>query len=1078
LVSKRKRQVKKKVKVKKTAKRTSVEKHVDDPYLRHQETAMDLAAEGKPISKLRLAALKQARQMHVSDDGTPGPQTAEHIFSQPTISEKSNWVQMGPTAIPDGQTIATYYGKPNIPAAMVTGRITAIVIDPVNPNIIYLGTAQGGIWKTIDSGRNWAAKSDYAPSLSIGALVMDPMNPSILYAGTGEGNIAIEILGGHHPESYYGCGILKTTDGGEKWTLLGGEDNEFIGASFFRLAINPLNSSTIFAASSGGLYRSTDNGEHWSQLSINLSEDIESIIPATDIVINPLDPDVVYAGFRSKGIYKTTNANADNPAWTKLEGEEDKKLPINGFNRIALGISKSSPQTIYALMARDRPKDRNDDENGSEVFRNSDGRLWQSDVIDSFYRSTDGGTTWTRIDLPGKGTLSDPWCKGSIGTLGFYNLNVAVDPTTPDIVYLGGVSLWKAIHNMTDERWDIRDIGEYIHPDNHAFAFNPSNPFVIYAGNDGGIYKSVDGGETWIDVINEGLCITQFEFMDQHPNSDAVLFGGTQDNGTLQFRNNPAFYYSDYGDGGFVSIDPQHPNNIIHQYTGTTLYHSIRAGRRDADGKIWWKSIEKGIKGKPSLFYAPFTLDQQNSKNIAFGSDRIFLDRNQGLMGWKTPAGKKNFIKLPFLKKDQDGNSVELVSAINFVDSSLIYAGTTNGKVIRAIKTSDGWEANQINDGSLPELYIWDVAPIPGIDNEVIVVMAGYGSQEKPPSHIWHATISDDKRTAVWDDISGKDKGRLPDTPINSIVIDPKPPHTIYIGTDIGVFRTSSNNDKTWIRFSHGLPNCAVYDMRLHTSIARRLLRIVTHGRGVWERDLDSESMPDVNLFVRDHLMDTGRFTPSSDSIKAAFDEDLPQNEDQNNRITLGTTLKWHMCADIKVDSPDSPTGKPPSYQMDIEAVDYVKFEYQLFHRNLVPGRVNRVYVQVRNRGIKAAEKQVNIKLLYANAIGNNPIKYPELPQDFWTAFPNDPKDTSNWKPIGEYKVLPDLPKTLTHTEPTIVSWQWNVPPIEDGQLGILVIIDSQEDHIPESNKVFDIETLVKNEKHVGLRTVDVVKSR
>jgi photosystem II stability/assembly factor-like uncharacterized protein len=474
---------------------------------------------------------------------------------------------------------------------LVTGRITAVVVDSTNPdNIIYLGTAQGGIWKTIDSGRNWVAKSDYAPSLSIGALVMDPTNPSILYAGTGEGNIAWwEIVGGKHPASYYGCGILKTTDGGEKWTLLGGEDNEFIGASFFRLAINPLNPSTIFAATTAGLYRSTDSGEHWTKMNGGLPDITRTIIAATDIVINPKDPNIAYVAFWGDGIYKSKDANADEPTWIKLEGEKENKLPSTGFRRIALGISSSSSNFVYALMANDQ------------------GRLG---TIDKFYHTDDDGRSWKKIDLPGM--TYDTFYPDSIGPQGSYNINVAVDPTTPDIVYLSGVSLWKAIHNTIDERWEIRDIGQYIHADNHVFAFNPSNPFVIYAGNDGGIYKSIDGGETWIDVINEGLCITQFEFMDQHPNSDAVLFGGTQDNGTLQFRNNPAFYYSDYGDGGFVSIDPQNPNNIIHQYIRTTLWHSEQAGKRDS-----WEIIDDGIKGNPSLFYAPFTLDQENSKNIA-----------------------------------------------------------------------------------------------------------------------------------------------------------------------------------------------------------------------------------------------------------------------------------------------------------------------------------------------------------------------------------------------------------------------------------------------------------------------------
>lgn len=199
-----------------------MESQDDNPFLRHQATTLDLSADGKPISRLRLVALNHARKMPVSDDGTSIPQTAEYIYSQPASPGASNWIQLGPTAVPGGQTLSTYYPPfENIPA-LVTGRVTSIVVDPTDSNIIYVGTAQGGVWKTIDGGRNWFATSDYAPSLSIGALVIDPQDPQVLYAGTGEGNITREkvIIGRKHPESYYGCGILKTTDGGNKWMLL------------------------------------------------------------------------------------------------------------------------------------------------------------------------------------------------------------------------------------------------------------------------------------------------------------------------------------------------------------------------------------------------------------------------------------------------------------------------------------------------------------------------------------------------------------------------------------------------------------------------------------------------------------------------------------------------------------------------------------------------------------------------------------------------------------------------------------------------------------------------------------------
>ena len=152
-------------------------------------------------------------------------------------------------------------------------------------------------------------------------------------------------------------------------------------------------------------------------------------------------------------------------------------------------------------------------------------------------------SSWDRIPLPG--FSYDRNYPDSIGPQGSYNINVAVDPTTPDRVYLSGIVLWKATRNTETSKWDVISIGDSIHTDNHAFAFNPLNHIVIYAGTDGGIYRSYNSGDTWDDDINEGLCITQFGYMDQHPSSDAMILAGTQDNGTLQFRNSPAFYFSD-----------------------------------------------------------------------------------------------------------------------------------------------------------------------------------------------------------------------------------------------------------------------------------------------------------------------------------------------------------------------------------------------------------------------------------------------------------------------------------------------------------------------------------------------------
>ena len=160
--------------------------------------------------------------------------------------------------------------------------------------------------------------------------------------------------------------------------------------------------------------------------------------------------------------------------------------------------------------------------------------------------------------------------------------------------------------------------------------------------------------------------------------------------------------------------------------------------------------------------YAPFTLDQENPKNIAFGSDRIFLDTNQGLNGWKTASDRENSIPLPSLYKDPNGEKpAELVSAISFVNSNLIYAATIFGKVYRIINDSDGWKASRI-DINLPSMYIWDIATMPDNPDSIVVVMGGYGSQKEIASHIWHGTMRKEGNPFQWEDISGNGKESCP----------------------------------------------------------------------------------------------------------------------------------------------------------------------------------------------------------------------------------------------------------------------------------------------------------------------------
>ena len=945
---------------------------VDDPARRFGELFQDLQFGSKKTEKfayLRLTAIEATRALSPINESNMTPATPGG----------SNWIELGPTAVPNGQT----YGGPRV---LVSGRVTEIVQHPTDPLIIYVASSRGGVWKTVDGGVTWTPMSDNTASLAIGALAVSPSSPDTLYAGTGEGDIYYYRL--VFPLSsinaaYEGVGVLKSTDGGVTWVLQN-TANQFTGACFYKIAVHPTDANIALGATNFGLYRTLDGGTTWTKLTSGLPAISSTVVACCDIIIHPTNPNVAYCAFWADGVYKTSNATTATPTWTKLAGG----FPATGLERIAVAISPTAPNNVYAMTAN------------------------SSDSFGGFHTSANDGGTWT----------SAAAAAAVVQVYGAYTSNVFVDISTPDVVYLSGVGVYKATRAGTT--WSVTAVGDNIHPDNHAFASHPSNHLIVYAGNDGGIYKSSDSGSTWDDSINEGIDIMQFEFLGLHANSDAEAIAGTQDNGTQMFRNHPAFYHSADGDGGQAGIDATTPENVIHTFFGSSPERSTQGGKFSS-----YVGISGGLAGG-SLFYPPFAYDDTNSMNIAFGTDRINLDAAQGTGGWPTK------VTLPGIS----GN----VSAIHYVNSNLIYAATSSGQVYRLVQ-SVGWTATAINAAPLPGRWIWDIAALPGNPNVVIVALAGFGTP-----HVWQGTLLG--TTFTWANISGTGLSAVPDVPLNSLVIDPLNVTHFYVGSDIGVFRTT-NSGATWQLFNDGLPNTAIYDLRLQGTT--RLLRAATHGRGLWERRLDVTSMPDVDLYLRDHLMSTARIIPAPAPVTASFDDPL-------QHVALGDQLWWWQCADAKTDAPQAVTH---NFQMPVADVDYLALETRLEHRDPQRGVMNRVYVQIHNRGIQTANN-VTVKILYADASPG----LPDLPSDFWTAFPGN-GTTTFWKPIGAAKVIP----ALSPKRPETLEWDW-IPPISAASHScLLIVVDCPDDPIPAANKVFNIGALVTQEKRVGLKNLHVI---
>lgn len=944
-----------------------------------------------------------------------------------------NWTPLGPGPVVVGQGTSW------------SGRALSLAIDPTNPSTIYLGTAGGGVWKSLDGGTTWAPKSDYQSSLSIGTLAIDSFNPQRLFAGTGEYN-----NGG--VGTYYGNGILRSTDGGETWSELG--TTTFLRDEISRILFDPTDdtSQKMFLAAATGVYTSTDGGVNWT---LQRAGSVGSLV----VVVNGASLRLI-AGFRGSGLWTSTRAGVLWSAWTQLTSPA---FPTGGIDRIALGQSRNHPQTIYAAFS-----------DGSSIA--------------GLARTTNGGADWTLVtpplaldivktssefgapahthgvtvpaaDLdgpaaahvyataPGGGhshtislTAAEMQTLRGGGVVNkttqadgtghqhtfvldrrvsgqtWYNLHITPHPTSPDTVYYGDVQLWKT--TTGNGPWTALPIQ---HTDQHAFAFDPLNPETVWAANDGGVYRSFDGGATW-EHRNRDLQTLEYISLALHPQYESVILGGTQDNGTQRYEGSPAWILSADGDGGFTAIDPAVPTRMYHQYIYSTFYRSDSAG---APGT--WALKNDGITGEAE-FYAPFALDPSAPDTCYFGGRRLWRSANNA-DSWAA------------VTNDLLGNITAI--AVHPTSSLTVWVGTTEGRVYQVRRSGPTWDLADVTTtdftgADLPAgSYVSDLA----IDSAstVWVTMSSLQWTESVElfnaDHVFRRTSA----SSVWE---SRSNGLAQANPINCIVIDPTNNDRLFCGGDIGVFRTEDAGG-TWTLWDEGLPNVPVFDMALHGP--SRLLRVATHGRSLWERPVDTPTCPMVDLYLRDNILDTGRRLPSPEGTPHPFDP---------------TRNAWHwQSEDVKVDGPE------PSFQTATPVDNYVDFTL-LAHRTVRRERTNRFYALVHNRGIGKATNVV-VRAFFAAASPG----LPPLPADFWSGgkpFSGTPGGT-DWTPVGPARILPEL----APGEPGIAAWDWFVPASAPQHSCLLVVATCTEDPLDGSG-LLDPDQLVVSRKQVTLKNLQV----
>jgi photosystem II stability/assembly factor-like uncharacterized protein len=657
-----------------------------------------------------------------------------------------------------------------------SGRINAIAVSPANSQLILVGASTGGIWRSTDGGSNFQPVSDSQVDLSVGSIAFSQSNPSIVYAGMGDMATCCE---------YMGSGVLKSTDGGQTWAHVNNSTLMEPGA-IAKIEVDPTNPNRVYAAlyrglnkatansfPEGGVYVSSDGGVNWTRTLTGLPR---------DLVINPANPQILYLAMRGNlsntltaGVYRSTNGGINwNIIYTSAYN--------TGFpspRDIRVAVTPADSQRIYVYEG------------------NSPTTAIRVAV------STDGGTSWTNRGSSGL----------DLGQFG-YNTYLYADPTNADTVYVGGRDVYKSTNGgvswtnltLTNDNYSVARA----HPDQHALAFAYPNAGTVYIGNDGGLYKTDNGGSSF-QSLNSTLSLTQFTSIARHPTDPAITYGGTQDNGT-QRRLPSSNQWEDFagGDGGKVVVNPLTPSRVF-----TTVYFG-RVRSWSNNGSSYTGGTSNATFGETASddtarigFYPPLAGNGVNS-SLYFGTWRLFINNSPDTNftgGWSAPGGMTDLTR----------GSLDVLSAIGVSrsDTNVIYTGSEQGQVM--VSTNGGVNWSPILNG-LPNRFITGIVVDPANPATAFLTVSGYGS-----GHVFKTTNTG----ASWTDISGN----LPNTPVNALLIDPNNPNVLYAGTDVGVYRSTAGGN-SWQSFNNGLPPVVVMGF---TTNASGQVQLATYGRGAYQ---------------------------------------------------------------------------------------------------------------------------------------------------------------------------------------------------------------------------------------------------
>jgi len=680
------------------------------------------------------------------------------------------------------------------------GRVSRAAGVPGDPNIYYVASASGGVWKSTDAGLTWSPIFDDQPISSIGSIAVAPSDPNVIYVGSGEANIRGNVAAGN--------GIYKSTDAGKTWTHVWVQEGQ-IGT----MVVHPTNPEVAYAAVLGhafgpnperGVYRTTDGGKTWTAV---LQKDADT--GASDIAMDPSNPRILFAGFwearRSpwdlksggpgSGLYRSSDGG---DTWTQLTGHG---LPGGIWGKVGVAVAPSDGGRVYALIEAE------------------DGGLFRSD---------DGGETWTHASAH-HGLRQRAW----------YYSTLTIDPRNPDIVWFPQVQMLKTIDGGTT----ITYVKDMHHGDHHDMWIDPTDPKRMISANDGGVNITTDGGEHW---VQPPLAISQFYHVSVDSRVPFRVAGAMQDLGTAQGPSRSLhgggielseWYDVGGGEAGYVVSKPDDPDIVYAgEYLGYLSRYDHRTGR--ARNVSAWPENPSG-HGAADMRYrfqwtAPIATSPHDPNVVYHGAQVVFRTTDGG-QTWtaispdltRNDTSKQQWAGGPITGDNTGVETYDTVFAIaeSPRQKGVIWAGSDDGLV--HVTRDDGQTWTNVT-AAMPDMPEWGtvslIEPSPFDAATAYVVVDAHRLDDMRP---YLYKTADFGRT--WTRLDGK----LPrDIYLHAVREDPKRRGFLYLGTERGVM-FSTDDGVTWNSLRLNMPTVAVHDLVVKDDS----LVVATHGRSIWILD-------------------------------------------------------------------------------------------------------------------------------------------------------------------------------------------------------------------------------------------------